>query len=107
MKMTFDQIELIARAIGIVVALIITFIVKPLIDSKISQIEQEKLFGYIKKGVECANQIFSPEECEEKKMYVLDYVAKILEKEVNIKLDYPEIETLIEGFVIEAKKGWK
>lgn len=103
--MTYEQIEIIVRCLGVLVALFITFVIKPLIDSKVSATEQEKLFKYIKKGVECANQIFDPEQCQEKKAYVLDYISDILEKNVHLELSYKEIDILVEGFVKEVKKG--
>mgnify|MGYP003528089059 CR=1 FL=1 len=89
MTITVEQLEVLVKALAVLLGLVFTFVIKPFIDSKISQTEQAKLIEYIKIGVRCAEQIYTPEEWNKKKNYVLT------EK---------ELATLIEGFVFELKK---
>lgn len=102
--MTYEQMELLIKALGVITALIITYVIKPLIDSKISLAEQEKLQKYIKAGVECAEQIFkTPGMGAEKKTYVMDYVSTLMHDKVNLDLTESQISDLIEAYVYEVK----
>lgn len=105
--MNYQEIELIVRLLAVVVSVIITFIVKPLIDSKFSAQEQQKLEDYIKLGIRCAEQIYTPEEWAEKKAFVLNYISNILADNelVKIELTPEQIDVLIEGMVQEIKHG--
>lgn len=103
--MTYEQLEILVKALGVLVGLIITFVIKPYIDSKVSATEQAKLENYIKVGVRCAEQIFLPEQWMAKKQYVYDYVKGIIGSLVKINLTDDELDTLIEGFVQEVKYG--
>ena len=62
MTITVEQLEVLVKALAVLLGLVITFVIKPFIDSKISQTEQAKLIEYIKIGVRCAEQIYTPEE---------------------------------------------
>lgn len=101
--MTYEQMEIIVKALGVIVALIMTFVIKPYINSKISATEQAKLENYIKIAVRCAEQIFTQEQWAQKKEYVTNYIKSILGKLVNIELTDDELDNLIEGFVYEVK----
>lgn len=103
--MSEEQMMLLVRLLAVIVSVMITFIIKPLIDSKVSELEQEKLISYIKMGVKCAEQIYTKEEWAEKKAYVLSYVTDIMNEKLKIQLSEKELSTLIEGFVFELKKG--
>lgn len=103
--MTVEQLTILVRALAIVLGLIATYIIKPYIDSKISQTEQETLKKYIEMGVRCAQQIYTPEEWEQKKSYVMGYVKDIMKEKLKIELSDKEISTLIESAVYELKKG--
>lgn len=104
--MSYEQLEILVKALGVLVALVVTFVIKPYIDSKITVDEQEKLLRYIETGVRCAEQLFTPEEWQEKKAYVVNYVGEVLNNLVHIELTPIELDTLIEGIVHEVKKGW-
>ena len=86
MTITVEQLEVLVKALAVLLGLVITFVIKPFIDSKISQTEQAKLIEYIKIGVRCAEQIYTPEEWNKKKNYVLEYVTEIMNENLNIKL---------------------
>ena len=104
MTITVEQLEVLVKALEVILGLVITFVIKPFIDSKISQTEQAKLIEYIKIGVRCAEQIYTPEEWNKKKNYVLEYVTEIMNEKLNIKLTQNELSTLIEGFDLKKKK---
>ena len=103
--MTFEQLEIIVKAIGVVIALIVTFIIKPLIESKLSETELHKLENYVRIAVRCAEQIYDPEEWKLKKLYVLEYASGLLGDKVDLELTQEQLDTLIEGLVNEVKHG--
>lgn len=102
--MSYEQLEILVKALGVLVGLVITFVIKPYIDSKISATEQEKLVNYIKIGIRCAEQLFTPEEWKEKKSYVEIYARDVLNNLVDVELTSDELNVLIEGLVNEVKK---
>lgn len=104
--MSYEQLEILIKALGVLVALIITFVIKPYINSKVSETEQQKLIRYIETGVRCAEQLFTPAEWAEKKAYVVAYVRDVLNNLVTIDITEDELDVLIEGLVHEVKKGW-
>lgn len=104
--MSYEQLEILVKALGVLVGLVITFVVKPYIDSKVSKDKQEQLKEYIEIGVRCAEQIYTPEQWTEKKVYVVKYVGEVIKNLVHIDLSPVELDTLIEGVVHEVKKGW-
>lgn len=103
--MTYEQLEILIKAVFVFVSLVVTLIIKPLIESKVSTVELEKLENYIKVGVRCAEQIYTPEQWKEKKNYVTNYVQGLLEEKIDLKLTEQQIDTLIEGCVNLVKKG--
>lgn len=87
-------------------ALIITAVssyVMQYLRSKLNDNELEMLKKFIKIAVECANQIYPPEEWKTKKRYVLTEVEKFLGDRLKIKLTAEQIDLLIEGIVNEVK----
>jgi len=103
--MTYEQMELLVKALGVVMALIITFVIKPLIDSRVSQTELQKLESYIKAGVKCAEQIFNTDEGQKKKEFVMEYVSELIGNSVKMEISPAMLSDLIEAFVYEVKKA--
>lgn len=103
--MNYEQLEILIKAMGVIIAFVITYIIKPYIESKVSESELNKLENYIKTAVRCAEQIYTPNQWVEKKNYVTEFITKILHDKVDLSLSPEEIDTLIEGFVREVKKG--
>ena len=101
--MNYEQLKVLVQALGVIVALVLTYVVKPLIDSKVSKTEQEKLVTYIKAGVECAEQIFDTGLGQEKKAYVMNYVKELMGTYINLELSDKQLSDLIESFVWELK----
>lgn len=102
--MSYEQLEIILKAIAVLISLVITLIIKPLIDSKISITRQEELKKYIEVAVRCAEQIYTRDEWAEKKQYVLNFVTELLQTHINLELTPEEVNTLIEGIVFEVKR---
>lgn len=106
--MTYEQIELLVRILAIVIMAIITMVIKPYIDSKVSQEKYEKITKVIESAVLCAEQVFTPEEWKQKKDYVLKYINDYLtrNKFIDFELDEEDINNLIESIVYELKHFW-
>lgn len=103
--MSYEELEILIRALMILMFMIYASIIKPFIDSKISATEQDKLLEYTKIAVRCAEQLYTPEQWTDKKRYVLARVKEALGTIFKIELTELQIETLIEGCVNEVKKG--
>lgn len=102
--MNYEQLEILVKALGVLVGLVITFVVKPYIDSKVSKDKQAQLKEYIEIGVRCAEQIFSAEEAKKKKDYVLSYCSNKI-AELGTKVSAEELDVLIEAMVNQIKYG--
>lgn len=92
--------EIITRVALIVIAAVFALIgayVIPLIKTKIGSENMEKLMEFVKTAVRCANQIFTSEQKQEKKEYVVRAVKEFAEKNLNVKFTDEQIDTIIEG----------
>lgn len=82
---------------------IITGILIPYIKSKIGDSKFERLLYYVSVAVRCAEQIYTPEQWEEKKKYVMDYCMKLINEKLNINVTYNDLDIIVEGIVNEIK----
>lgn len=82
---------------------IITGIIVPYIKAKIGDVKFDRLIYYVSVAVRCAEQIYTPEQWEEKKKYVMDYVMNLVNNSLNINISYDELNTIVEGIVNEIK----
>jgi len=93
------DITSIVQAIFALVAAIITAVVIPWIKSKTNAQQQEEIKQWVKIAVAAAEQIFTGSgRGEEKKRWVLDFLAKY-----NLKVDMDAIDAMIEAAVWELK----
>lgn len=93
------DITSIVQAIFALVAAIITAVVIPWIKSKTNAQQQEEIKQWVKIAVAAAEQIFTGSgRGEEKKRWVLDFLAKY-----NLKVDMDVIDAMIEAAVWELK----
>lgn len=97
-------LKIVSALITILVALI-TSVVIPWIKSKITAEQMELLDKYVEYAVRCAEQIYTPEEWQEKKVFVMDYITQVINQKLNLTLTYEDINTLVEGVVQEVKHG--
>lgn len=95
-------VKIILAIVSICGALVTAYVV-PFIKSKISSEELSKLFEYVKIAVRCAEQIYTVEQWQEKKEYVMNYVMNIMNEKLHINLSYDQIDTIVEGIVNEVK----
>lgn len=98
--MTYD-ITSILEAVIALIGVIFTAIIIPLIRTKTTVSQQEKINQWIKIAVLAAEQIFvGSGRGAEKKQYVLEFLEKH-----KIKLDEEKINALIEAAVYELNSG--
>lgn len=95
-------VKIVLAIISICGALVTAYVI-PFIKSKISSTELNKLFEYVKIAVRCAEQIYTVEQWQEKKGYVMNYVMNIMNEKLHIDLSYDQIDTIVEGIVNEVK----
>lgn len=96
-------LKIVSAILTIIVALV-TSVLIPWIKSKITAEQMELLTRYTEYAVRCAEQIFTPDEWQEKKLFVLNYVTEIINDRFKLTLTDQDINTLIEGVVNEVKK---
>lgn len=84
---------------------LITAYVLPFIQTKINSMELQQLYEFTKKCVQWANQTIPAEMTEKKKQQVMGSVQAYIEKNLHIRLEKYQIDTIVEAFVIECKKG--
>jgi len=102
--MTPEVFTKIMTAIFSILGILISTYLIPYIKSKMTAQDIERLTAFAKIAVRCANQIFTPEQWEEKKQYVVDMVKEFMDKNLHITLTDEQIHTIIEGLVNEVKK---
>lgn len=102
--MTGELLVQICLGIISIVGAIATAYLVPFIKSKISETQLNQFFEYVKVAVRCAEQIYSVEQWQEKKQYVMDFVIKFMNEKLIIDLSYEQIDTIVEGIVNEVKK---
>lgn len=96
-------ITIISSVLTIIVA-VITSVVIPYFRSKITAEQMAQLERYTEYAVRCAEQIYTPEEWQDKKAFVMEYITDILNDRFNLTLTYEDINTIVEGIVNEVKK---
>lgn len=89
--------------ISIAGALVSAYVI-PWIKANISAKDMETIVFWVRFAVRCADQLFTPEEWEKKKQYVLGY---IIDKcaQLGLKLSEEDINTLIEAAVNQLHHG--
>ena len=92
------------RCLIMILATAITTVLIPYIRSRISEEKWVKLQEYTQYAVRYAEQMYTPEEWQEKKTYVYHYVLQKAD-EMGIGLDEKDIDLLVEGVVNLIKKG--
>lgn len=98
---TFMTIAL--AIISIAGALVSAYLI-PWIKNNISAKDMETIVFWVRFAVRCADQLFTPEEWEKKKQYVLSYIIDKV-AEIGIKLSEEDINTLIEACVNQIHHG--
>ena len=96
--MNNELITVIIKAVLAIISVVITTVIVPYIKERIGQDKYNKLVEYTKFAVRCAEQLYTPEEWEQKKEYVSQYITEKA-TELGIGLNEQDIDLLIEGVV--------
>lgn len=96
--------KVIIQAIFSVIAIIITGYLIPWLKGMIGDDKYATLVDFTAFAVRAAEQIYTPEQWQAKKAYVLKCVEDKAQ-EIGLDLSAVDIENLIEGLVNEIKKG--
>lgn len=97
--MTIDLNQILEALIGLIAA-VITCVVIPLIRSRVTDAQFEKIKMYVGIAVKAAEQIYVGNgRGTEKKKYVVDYLEKL-----GFKIDAETLDKLIEAAVFDLPK---
>lgn len=96
--MNNEMITVIVKAVLAILSVFITTVLVPYIKERIGNDKYNKLVEYTKYAVRCAEQIYTPEQWEEKKKYVSQYITEKA-NDMGIGLNEQDIDLLIEGVV--------
>lgn len=86
-------------------AAIFSSIVLPYIKSRLNNSQMEQIKRYTSLAVRCAEQIYTVEQWEVKKLYVTQYISGIANQMFGLTLTEEDINVLIEGVVNEVKRS--
>ena len=89
--------------ISIAGALVSAFVI-PWIKANVSAKDLETITFWVRFAVRCADQLFTPEQWQEKKEYVMIYIIDMANK-MGIKLTEKDINVLIEACVNQIHHG--
>ena len=95
--MTIDLTQIILAIITLIGGIIARYLV-PWIKGKLSDHQYEVFNGLVRTGVYAAEQIFTTEQWEEKKQYVVNLL-----KENGYTVDTTAVDALIEAMVRELR----
>lgn len=100
--MNNEMVSVIVKAVVAVLSVLITSVVIPYIKGKTGENKYNEIKYYIEYAVRCAEQIYTPEQWQEKKAYVKEYIIRKA-NEFGIDMTEEDINILIEGVVNEVK----
>ena len=89
--------------ISIAGALVSAYVI-PWIKANISAKDMDTIVFWVRFAVRCADQLFTPEEWEKKKSYVMAYIIDKV-AQLGLKLTEEDINTLIEAAVNQIHHG--
>lgn len=99
-------LQIVSAILTIIIALS-TYYLKKWINTKVSKEQMDMFNYYLDLAVRCANQIYTPEEWEDKKEFVMHYLTDVVNDKLNLSLNEADLSNLIEGKVNEVKQGLK
>ena len=94
----------IALAIISIAGAVVSAYLIPWIKNNISAKDMETIVFWVRFAVRCADQLFTPEEWEKKKEYVMQYIIDKV-AELGIKITEEDINVLIESAVNSIHHG--
>ena len=90
------------KCLIMIITTAITVVIIPYIRQKIGEEKWYRLQEYIEYAVRCAEQIYTPEEWEQKKKYVMGFVICKAE-ELGLNISEQDIDIMVEGIVNAVK----
>lgn len=105
--MTPVEMELVERLLGIIIAGVFIYVIKPFIDVLVKKFQNNEVVNFTIKAIRAAEQEYTPEQWAEKKDKVLDKVGTYVSEHTKLELSGEEINTIIEGSIKEAKEIYK
>ena len=90
-----DYTQIISAVIALISALVSAFLI-PWIKTKIDADKLQTVRAYVEIGVKAAEQLYAATDGEEKKAYVINFLA-----EHGIRFDVSTIDQLIEAAVLQ------
>lgn len=97
-------IRLVGACFTVVMCLISAYVI-PWLKTKINSEQIALIEVMIEKAVRCAEQIYTPDEWQKKKEYVLEYIIELVNTNFSIDLSEADLDLMIEGIVNEVKRG--
>ena len=95
------DITFILKAIGIIIIGIATRFIIPYFKSKTTNETQQKIYNLVRIAVQAAEQIMDLNSGEDKKEYVVKWLAAR-----NLQIDSKELDAMIESAVYEMKHAF-
>lgn len=93
-------VKIIGAVITIIVSLVTAFVI-PAIKAHISEKDMEMIIKYARIAIMAADQIYTKEQWQEKKQFVFEYICKVVDDKLHVKLTPEDIDNIIEGLVNE------
>ena len=97
-------IKIVSGLISVIFAIVSAYLV-PYLQSRYTVEQLNNVKKYIEIMVKCAEQIFTPEQWQEKKKYVMQMTLDYINKNLRTNLDKKQIDAIIEGIVNEVKNA--
>ena len=100
--MNTEVITLVIKALVLALSALITTVVIPYIKGKVGENKYNEIKFYIEYAVRCAEQLYTPEQWDEKKKYVMNYILTKA-NELGVEMTEEDLNVLVEGIVNEVK----
>ena len=100
MRMMIDVTPL-ANALIMVLAVLITVYLIPWIKSQTTEKQRKEVEAWVKIACAAAEQLYHTDMIQDRKQYVIDFLAK-----KNLKINPDELDKMIEAAVLEINKEW-
>jgi len=102
---TNEIITKIIELVVLVIVSVVSYYVIPYLKNKLGVAKYEDVTKWIEKAVRAAEQIYTPAEWAEKKVFVTDFVSSWISNNTKFQITPAELDILIEGAVNEVKKA--
>lgn len=95
-------VKIVSGLVSIIIAIVSAYLV-PYLQTKFTYEQLEHFKKFVEIMVRCAEQIYTPDQWQQKKEYVMQMALDYVNKNLRINLDERQIDALIEGIVNDIK----